>query len=279
MGSPYPPVRHPVVEKLLTITRPWLLYLQGVTDWITRVEATAGSANTAAGAALALGQDGIEGPQGPPGPPGTTGPAGATGPAGPGGASLGVDTGSEADEVVWCAFGAASNGLSLQRTTVTLTNAQIKALAHPTPITIVGAPVSGCQHRVLGGTLSIHATAGAYTNVNTAYATLQLETAAGAWVALGPANDNTLTAPLARLTTFLGAVNKVANLVPYSEAIQSNAGGGDWGYLQPSVSSATADYDGQLIRLAMDNNGSSDLTGGHANNTLVVTVYSVLESL
>ena len=168
--------------------------------------------------------------------------------------------------------------INMLSTAVTiLTDAQIKALP-TTPITLKTAPAAGFQNRFLGATLAIDASAGAYTNVNTTSAVLEIETAAGARLALGPVNDSTLTTPLARLTTFLGATDKIAMLNPYAEAIQSG-GSGSFGYLQPSISDATADYEAELIRITVNNNGSGAFTGGNAANTLRVTLYTSLEQI
>ena len=87
-----------------------------------------------------------------------------------------------------------------------------------------------------------------------------------------------MTTPLARLTTFLGATDKLVMLNPYSEAVQAS-GVGVNGYIQPVVSSALADYEAEAIQISIDNNGSGVLTGGNAANTLRCTVYYSLEQI
>lgn len=168
--------------------------------------------------------------------------------------------------------------INIMTATVTiLTNAQIKALP-TTPITLLTAPASGYQNRFHGATLAIDASAGAYTNVDTALASLNIKTGAGAQLALGPQNNSTLTTPLARLTTFLGATDKLVMLNPYSEAVQVS-GAGSSGYVQPVVSSSLADYEAEAITISLDNNSAGDLTGGNAANTLRVTIYTTLEQV
>jgi hypothetical protein len=157
----------------------------------------------------------------------------------------------------------------------TLTDAQIKTLP-TTPVTILVAPSAGFMNRVLAMSLILHASSGAYTNVNTTFASLQLETGTGVRLALGPVNDSTLATPLARLTAFLGAANKAVFVPMYSEAIQS-ATAGTSGYKQPSVTASLTDYDAQVGRLAINNSASGVLTGGNAANHLTVVIYHFIE--
>jgi hypothetical protein len=178
------------------------------------------------------------------------------------------------------AGGFASSLFAPRVTSVTLTNAQVIALP-TTPVTLVAAPGANLRIKLVAPvTLIGNFGAGAYTNVNATYATLQVQLASGDWLACVLANDNTLTVPLARLSDFLGANNVCADLpVPYVDAIDNGnaAGSGEW--VQPDSSTALTDAGNALIQLAMDNNGSGVLTGGNAANTLIVRVYYVIESL
>lgn len=161
-----------------------------------------------------------------------------------------------------------------------LTDAQIKTLP-TTPVTLISAPASGLAVQLVGTVLlSMRASAGAYTNVNATSANITIQMAgAGPWLALGPQNDSTLATPLGRLTTFLGAVNRMTYLVPYAEAIQSGGGAGDWGYIQPVVDGPQTAYVATAVQLAADNNGSGNWTGGNAANTLNVVLYYTLTTV
>lgn len=171
----------------------------------------------------------------------------------------------------------ANGGTFLQRATVTLTDAQIKALGGGTTYQLVAAPAAGSLIRVITATLSINASAGAYTNVDTTYATLQVQNTDGAWLQTVLANDSSYTTPLTRATDFFTVADtQTALLSPYLEAIQSGGGSGDWGYAVPPILTGTTPT---AIELAMDNNGSGDLTGGNAANTLTATVTYLTEAL
>jgi hypothetical protein len=155
--------------------------------------------------------------------------------------------------------------------TVTLTNAQIKALP-TTGITLVAAPSAGSRIKVLGATLVARFTAGAYTNVNVTTASLPIQASSGAWLVSPILNDS--GSSQADLTGFFGAFNIVADL-----AVPSFFPNGTGGWTQYALTTTVANVDGLAVQLKMDNNGSGNLTGGNAANTLKVTLYYSVETL
>jgi hypothetical protein len=163
--------------------------------------------------------------------------------------------------------------------TTVLTNAQVKALP-TTPITLVAAPAAGLRVKLLGATLRTAFTAGAYTNVNTTFATLGLQDPSADWLSVQIVNDSSLATDLTDVTTVLGASALVVDLpVPYVQAIQDVATTGHTEWINPLIGMATANVNGTALVLAMDNNGSGALTGGNAANTMTVIVYYALESV
>jgi hypothetical protein len=167
----------------------------------------------------------------------------------------------------------------IKRATVTLTDAQIKALP-TTPIQIVAAPGAGYWIHVFAATLHGKFTSGAYTNVNAVNAQLYLTPATGgAWLTSVIENKNTYANAVARLATFLGAVETIAPVIPYQEALQSGGGSGDWGEISPSVDMGPAQLENKPVLVEIANNGDGNLTGGNAANTLVATVYYIVEAV
>lgn len=163
----------------------------------------------------------------------------------------------------------------LRRKIVTLTNDQIKALP-TTGITLVTAPGSGFYINVLAASFHLESGGGAYTNVNTAYATLGVETVNGDWLTLQILNDDTTTPDVTRLTDFLNAAHSALVRAPmYSEAPPVTP----VGWVVPAGVATPSSFDNDLVRVKIDNNGSGNLTGGHASNTMRVTVYYVIEWL
>lgn len=162
----------------------------------------------------------------------------------------------------------------MQRTIVTLTDAQIKALPG-TPITLVAAQGSGYRIKVHSATATLTSTAGAYTGIDAAYASVEL-TLGGKWIGLPLINDNSLTTPLAQVSNFLGTAHaKVWDIqLPYLDAVEGGgaAGGGQYlKYLGNSGMPTVAQIDNQPLKLSAENGAS--FTGGNAANTLKVSVY------
>lgn len=164
------------------------------------------------------------------------------------------------------------------KATTTLTNAQIKALAHPTPITLVAAPSAGSRIKLISASLSGNFSAGAYTNINATYAAVAIYYLGDftQWAANGIVDDATYTAAN-RFSNFFGSTSPgVVDVGPYVDTPSDGNAGDLW--TLPNVQ-LKASMNGIALAILMDNNGSSDLTGGNAANTLKVTLYYSVETL
>ncbi len=170
------------------------------------------------------------------------------------------------------------SGAFVQRVTVTLDDAQIKALP-TTPITLTPVPNAGVRFKLVGATGILNNHAGVYTNIDATYASLQIETADGSWLAV-IGNDSSVS--LGDVTTWFNTNHDPASggtggildwLVPTAFPVGAN------GWLTPILTTSKISVDGQALRLAMDNNGSGDLTGGNAANTFKVILYYLVEAL
>ncbi len=169
----------------------------------------------------------------------------------------------------------------IQRATVTLTDAQIKALP-TTPVTLLAAPGSGLRNKLIACTYIAKATSGAYTNINTTYSDLHVETPSGQYHVYHTVNDSTVG--LEQLTKLLGltASTVVDATVPALNTVEAGSTGGV-GYVTGNgkvfPGAQTTDWDNVVLRVVIDNNGSGVLTGGHSANTLKFIVYYVVETL
>lgn len=163
-----------------------------------------------------------------------------------------------------------------QRTTVTYTNTQIKALGDSS-IALLPAPGAGLRIRVIAISFNANTLAGAYTNVNTTYADFHLSIGGDA-VGYGPVNDNTVSPALTGVSNLLATANHVIyDLVQPSAGAPGPAGGLQ--YVQNTNALFAANEVNTALLLNMSNNGSGALTGGNAANTLKLTVYWVPEAV
>lgn len=176
-------------------------------------------------------------------------------------------------------FFGTSEAAQILKKTVTLTNDQIKALP-TTAIELVAAPGVGYRIKIISATVRLNTTAGAYTNVNASYATLAVATPATFWLA-GAAwiNDDTMTFAATSLSDrFGGTASYIADLpVPPMSGLSGGASSGvsEWAL---SEGTTAVNVDNQPAQLQMDNNGSGDLTAGHASNSLIVFLTYMIEA-
>ncbi len=141
---------------------------------------------------------------------------------------------------------------------VTLTNAQIKALP-TTPVEIVPTEGAGTIIVPLSVTYKANFAAGAYTNVDNVAALHVIYTGE--------------TDPEFGRGYFFPSAGRWTH--------------GDVGYIKrrdipgqalASLGFALAAFDDTALEVAIDNNGDGDLTGGHANNVLIIdTHYKVID--
>ncbi len=158
----------------------------------------------------------------------------------------------------------------VRRATVTLTDAQVKALP-TTPFSLVAAPGSGLllvPHQII---LMVNTNAAIYTNINAA---------SSIWAGLGSAAmlssliANDAGVSVADVTAFIGTAGKWATMLrwPFEDNRGDANGWGPMAYIYDYSAANT----NTALTLQMDNAGSGNLTGGNAANGLrAIVLYSI----
>lgn len=145
--------------------------------------------------------------------------------------------------------------------TKTLTNAEVLALPHPTPVEIVAAPGAGFALVPIHATLRLTWVAD-YTNIQ---ATAGVGLKIGTNSALGPIHED---APAGSVTNLLAGGEAASAFLP-SLALGPSAA-------NDPVLASSGLFDGDIankaIFLTATNAASSDFTGGDAGNSLKVTL-------
>lgn len=146
----------------------------------------------------------------------------------------------------------------LKAATVVLTDAQIKSL--PTsPVAIVPAPGAGKSIFLVAAFVSVNSAGGAYSNIDVGFSGL----------VVGHGNYATIASIYINTSGFLETAHKKSALVTVGSV---NDGGG----LPPwSQVSFTSLLENAALYFIGDNSSSGNFTGGHASNTLKVTVWYV----
>lgn len=151
----------------------------------------------------------------------------------------------------------------------TIDNTAFKALP-TTPVVLAPAPGSGKRLKALGCTLRMNASAGAYTNINATYSALAIywQGDFSQWALDGVVNDSTeASATLDRLSGFAGsAATNWTDLPTYVDIFTTNR----W-TIAPLIPSTITEN--KALAIAIDNNGSGNLTAGHINNVLSGWLY------
>lgn len=150
---------------------------------------------------------------------------------------------------------------AVRKVTVQLTDAQIKALP-TTPIQMLPAPGVGKMYAVVIGVAALDVTAGTYSNIGV---TSSLYIAAGAGSALSAAYDENWDGALQD--------SSAIHIIHFAPMMGAQA---------PAHSLWNADkpnYENLPLTIKSNNGASGNFTGGHAANTLRLTVYYVIVDL
>jgi hypothetical protein len=170
-----------------------------------------------------------------------------------------------------------ASGVNLvQRSTLTLTDTQIKALP-TTPVQLVATPGAGLWIKPMAVTYQTHIV-GAYTNLNATYVDFH-QTLDTYYVSYGPVDDSTTTPTLTNVTALLTTVADLVQEIGQPNLAAVGASATTQGYVQQVSQAGTGQLGNKPLMMNIDNNGSGNLTGGNASNTLKVKIYYVVEAI
>lgn len=186
-------------------------------------------------------------------------------------------TGSSA--VVQLPGGQTADAGILKRTTVTLTDAQIKALPS-TPVELVAAPGTGKWIDVVSVTLRKDNTAGAYGNIAATGSVLKVVVGTNDdWATMGVVNDSSASPALTYLTDYLGSADDgLLKLPTFSQAATTTSGAG-WVWGVPPFYDYSTEFVNKALSIQIDNAAAGNLTGGNAANAMKVIVTYTVEGL
>jgi hypothetical protein len=170
----------------------------------------------------------------------------------------------------------AANSVVLLHSLTTLTDAQVKALP-TTPVQLVATPGAGFWIKPLAVTYQTHVV-GAYTNLNATYVDFH-QTLDTYYVSYGPVDDSTTTPALTNVTALLTTVADLVQEIGQPNLAAVGASATTQGYVQQVSQAGTGQLGNKPLMMNIDNNGSGNLTGGNASNTLKVKIYYVIEAI
>lgn len=148
-----------------------------------------------------------------------------------------------------------------------------------TPVELVPAP--GADWLIVPKLVTVHysVVSGFYTNINTTWAALQVcyDGNSGPWANLPIVNDSTVTPAIDALTRMMNnAIHDGIVFLPLPY-VETNAG---WWLPVPQVTNGFGAKVNKNLALSVDNNGSGDWTGGHANSfARAVTDYGLQSTI
>lgn len=164
-----------------------------------------------------------------------------------------------------------SSGILLFKT-ITIQHADILTL--PTvPVLLLPAPALGFWNKLIGATISTSFSAAGYNTINAVYAAVQIQTPTGDWLADAYVNDSAV--PMQDATNLLSGIDGV---FPFNVPTIFPSASNGWQQYVATLITRTH-VSGIATYLSIDNNGTGDLGGGDPANSMLVTLYYIIEKL